>query len=426
MQNTIKAFIFISISLISLFAGVLVPVSQARRLFELSGYYFIFTASLLWSVAFVRAHCHDFTTTLKKHGLLLLLCVLFTGLIFVKSPPQYKVLADEANLMGTSMMMFYEKISAVALKGFFYDYGVTEYEYMIGRRPLLFPFLISVAHSIFGYSPANGFVLNFFTAVAILFSFHVLISRCFDRTVGIVSILMFASVPQFVFCVTSSGFEALNVLFIILNLLTLHQFIKDQSVVNAELFLFTTLLSAHCRYESALFVILVATVIPFVKRREMVFDFSPRDLRDSVVMHPASVAAKGLCGYHSFKQNIAHFISFSRSAFRPFPLSCQLFEKYLRAPGNRSELRLFMDRRRPSRCRRLSVFPPTPSEQWRPKECRHPYDHIRHNFFFRSLSLNLRLFLGQLYNWGKQQNIPVIPPLHTDSGNLFHQSRDPE
>jgi membrane protein CcdC involved in cytochrome C biogenesis len=275
MQKRIKAFIFILISLIALLTGILVPVSQARKFFEVSGYYFIFTACLLWSITLARKYHQDFIKIVNNHKLGLLLCVLVTVLIFVESPPEYKVLADEANLMGTSMMMFHNKIAAVATQGFFYDYGVAQIKYMMGRRPLLFPFLASLIHSTIGYSAANGFVLNFITAVLILFSFYIFISKCFNQTMGIVSILMVASIPQFMFCVTSSGFDALNMLFIILSLLALNRFIKDQSVINAELFLFTTLLLAHCRYESALFLLLVATVIPFVNRREMVFECSP-------------------------------------------------------------------------------------------------------------------------------------------------------
>ncbi|MFC1831011.1 ArnT family glycosyltransferase [Thermodesulfobacteriota bacterium] len=269
-----KTMIFFLIVLISLILGYFLPLPIAKKVFEISGYYFIFVASITWAFTFLRRYRLSFLTNLRGYSIIIIFCTLITGAMFLASPPEYKVLTDEANLMGTSMLMHQDKIAAIPIKAFTLDNGSTEYDFIMDRRPLLFPFLISVVHAITGYSPFNGFVVNFFAGVLILCTFYLLVSKMYDPTLGLIAILIISALPQYMFCITSSGFDALNLLFIILSLFMLHQFVRSQSAANAELFLFTLLLLAYCRYESVLFIICLMVLIPFIKNRDVIFKCS--------------------------------------------------------------------------------------------------------------------------------------------------------
>jgi hypothetical protein len=142
------------------------------------------------------------------------------------------------------------------------------------KRPILFPFVVSIFNSVFGYSPYNGFIVNFICGAFILFLFYVFISRFYPRYLAILSILIFAAFPIFGIWITSSGFEALNLLFMIIFFLIYHRFLQARDAPTAELLFLTLVLLMQCRYESIIFGIVVLTLIRHLVRKDLVKQYS--------------------------------------------------------------------------------------------------------------------------------------------------------
>ena len=145
---------------------------------------------------------------------------------------------------------------------------------IVNKRPILFPFVVSIFHSVFGYSPYNGFIVNFICGTLILFLFYVFIYRFYPHYLAILSILIFAANPIFSVWITSSGFEGLNLLFILIFLIAYHNFLLTKDAPTAELLFLSFILLIQCRYESLIFGIVLLTLIPHLVRKDMIRKYS--------------------------------------------------------------------------------------------------------------------------------------------------------
>lgn len=254
-----RFLVLVGVALLSLCAGLLPSRSQATSLFESSAYFFILALFFLWLARVVHLYRAGAKERLRRHLPVLLLCILLTTLMFIGSPPRFKILADETNLLGVSMMMHHHRSSTLPLSGISAEYTNPDYATYTDKRPLLFPFLVSVVHSLRGYAPSNGFVLNFLVSSGILFLIYLTTARFLPAPYGWVAVLLAAGAPIYMINVTSSGFEALNLLFVLIFFFLLWEVYRSEGdIKRTELLLLTTLLLAQCRYESAAFVVAAA------------------------------------------------------------------------------------------------------------------------------------------------------------------------
>ena len=172
------------------------------------------------------------------------------------------------------MAMYQSKKASLPLKGFNREYKKPDYDSVIDKRPLLFPLLVSFVHSAKGYSAYNGFVVNFIVGIGVLFLFYLFTCHYFPRIYGFLSILMFASLPGFVTWITASGFEPLNLFFIIFALFLFNKVITTRSIQQAELLFLTLVLVSQSRYESVSFTIAILFLIPMLLKKESIAQFS--------------------------------------------------------------------------------------------------------------------------------------------------------
>jgi len=265
-----KIIILILIICASFLAGILTPKHYISTFFEDLGYYFILVSFILWATYLFKLYLKKIKDIILEHYQGLLLSVLLLVLIFCIAPPKFKVLSDETNLIGVSMAMYQSKKVSLPLKGFNLEYKKPEYNSVIDKRPLLFPLLVSFVHSVRGYSAFNGFVVNFIAGVGVLFIFYLFIYTHFSRIYGLLSILMFASFPGFVTWVTSSGFETLNLFFIIFTIFLFNKVITTKSIQHAELLFLTLVLISQCRYESIIFTIAILFLVPMLFNKESI------------------------------------------------------------------------------------------------------------------------------------------------------------
>jgi hypothetical protein len=191
-------------------------------------------------------------------------CGIFAlGLVlFVQEPWGYKVLMDELNLIATSLAMHLDRevilpVGSNRVSGEFFLMGD-----LVDKRPIFFPFLLSIFHDLTGYRPANALVLNGLLSFCLIGLLYVLgkgISQC--RKGGIMVILMIVSLPLVALNATGAGFELLNLVLILLSMLLSVRYLerRDDSTMNA--LVLTVVLLAHTRYESILYVLAVGAVI---------------------------------------------------------------------------------------------------------------------------------------------------------------------
>ncbi|MFZ5569148.1 MAG: glycosyltransferase family 39 protein [Thermodesulfobacteriota bacterium] len=251
----------------SLAVAVMTPASMITRLLVHFAYHFLFLIFALWTLLLVREFLPDFVRRIRPHLPALVLCVaLMTG-IFTLSPPRMKVLPDETNLAGVSMMMHHDKTAVIPAEGFVFNGEIELIRSDLDKRPFLYPFLISIVHAVIGYDCHNGFIVNFLAGILILFSIYGLIIRFLPGEFGIVAILLTAGMPIFPIYVTTGGFEAVNILFLILTCLFFIRTLQTRSASHLGLLLLTLVLLSQCRYESIVFTLAFIALVPFIRKR---------------------------------------------------------------------------------------------------------------------------------------------------------------
>lgn len=271
----LRFIIFLISIILSLFIGLATPITDIRTLFPYVGFYFLLIALFLWICLIGIRYRNRFTLSVfKTHAAGILLSIAMMTVIFSISPPRYKVLADEADLMGVSMDLYQNHRAALPIEGYQRDFGSPVYHETVGKRPLLFPTLVYFVHALRGYSPQNGFVVNFIAGVCLLFILYLMIYQIFSRYYALIAILMMASLPIFSFWTTSGGFETVNLLFILLFFFFALNVLTDFKMIDVELLFLTFVLLSQCRYESVIFVLTIVCLIPYGLKNKKALRFS--------------------------------------------------------------------------------------------------------------------------------------------------------
>ncbi len=281
-----RIIFFVVVVSATLAAGFFFPHRWLRPVFNHSAYYFVLAAFVLWGGLVIRTAGGRIRTLVKTHYGGLLLCAAVMVLVFHLLPPQFKILADETNLVGVSMAMHKNKTVSVPLQGLALDYGEYDYAGDIDQRPPGYPFFVSLLHALLGYSPYNGFVVNFVAGVLALFFIYVLLARVFSPFYGILGVLLTAACPIFLIWGTSSGFELVNLFFVIFTLVMLYDFLKTRRVEHAERLFLSLVLLAFCRYESAVFIIGLVVLAPRFISRDMILGYRLPTLLCPVLLLP--------------------------------------------------------------------------------------------------------------------------------------------
>lgn len=186
---------------------------------------------------------------------ILLICVVWA----VHERPGYKVLADELLLVGTSMGMHYEREAtyptrATDIQGVYRVLSGT-----LDKRPLLFPFLVTVVHDATGYRPENAFYLNMGLGVIFLAMVYALGRQVTgERWGGVLAVLLFGGLPLLAQQSTGGGFELLNLTLIAALALLMARYLEAPDVWRLEAMVWCGLMLACTRYESGLFLLPVA------------------------------------------------------------------------------------------------------------------------------------------------------------------------
>ncbi|HNX76747.1 MAG TPA: hypothetical protein PLM07_01415 [Candidatus Rifleibacterium sp.] len=227
-------------------------------------WYFIAVALFLWVQQLIRQlpALEEFKEGFRRHAFPLLAALGITLAGLFAAPPDFRILADETNLLGMSMAMYDEHACYNPTQAVSYYHGMNRViSKVTDMRPGFFPFAVSALHSATGYRSANAFAVNAMAGFACLFLLYYLVQMPFGRFWGVVAMLLMAAFPLFLLYMTSAGFEVFNLAWALVFLLLLERFIRRPVAENAELMLLLLPLLAQTRYESALAVFCAVPVV---------------------------------------------------------------------------------------------------------------------------------------------------------------------
>jgi hypothetical protein len=269
-----RLWLFAAIAAASAAVGFkLVPDSMALDVVKDSGYWFVLATFVL----FVGALWRSFAPELRAAGKAGLggvdwASVAVVGLggtmLLVHETFGFKIIMDELMLAGTSMSMHFERTVTTPFRGNNIHGVFVIVEGMMDKRPIFFPFLVSILHDLTGYRPENAFVLNAILTFVLLGLVNATGRMLSGRLAGWVGVALCAGLPLLGQNATGGGFELLNLVMILATLLLGARLVARRDDDSFTAFVYSGLLMAQVRYESPVFLIPVVGIVLWVWRRE--------------------------------------------------------------------------------------------------------------------------------------------------------------
>jgi hypothetical protein len=240
-----------------------IPGYVAINFVSKTGYWFELAAFLL----FLRALWQTFRDDLRAlhWGDVDWASVTVVGLggivLLVHETFGFKIIMDELMLLGTSMSMHLDKTVLTPTRGNDIQGVFVILDGIMDKRPLFFPFLLSLLHDLTGYRPANAFVLNGALTFVLLGMTNALGRMLAGRRAGWLGVLLLAGLPLLGQNATGGGFELLNVVMILATLLLSARFVQKRDEASLTALCFSALLLGQTRYESLIYVLPVVIVV---------------------------------------------------------------------------------------------------------------------------------------------------------------------
>jgi hypothetical protein len=259
------ALVLLPVALLALLLVSAADVARAQQLFVHTTYYFLMATVLCWAGTYLHA-----TANVRREAVVawlrgnwpgLVLAFAVTVIAGLAVEPAFRMLSDEANLAGTAKNLFATKTATFTVSGKYYYDSYWDIDVAIDRRPTLFPFLVSLLHSLVGYSYKNAFWLNLLVLPAFLLVAYRLAKALAGETFGLVTALVVAAHPVTLLAVRSGGFDFLATFFALLCIKSLHDYVSERSPAHLAIAWMNLCLLAEVRYETALFIAPVVVLL---------------------------------------------------------------------------------------------------------------------------------------------------------------------
>ena len=259
-----RLWLFVLSGLLAFVVGFFTLSGDAAIVFvSRTGYWFILVTFVLWARSLGLLFGPELRAWRPKKadwstGALIVVCGI---VLIVNNTFGFKIIMDEVMLLGTSMSMHFDRTVFTPMRGNDIQGAFILMDGIMDKRPLFFPFVLSLLHDFTGYRPANAFVLNGALTFVYLWLVSVLGRRLAGRPGAWIGVLLFAGLPLLGQNATGGGFELLNLVMILATLLLGARWLERRDAVSLTAFCFSALLMAQTRYESVVFLVPVAILV---------------------------------------------------------------------------------------------------------------------------------------------------------------------
>jgi len=257
--NLTALFAFLVLFIISLTSR-----KAMADLFSRASYYLILLMLVLWvaqAVLFIKTLNISLVAMLKKYWPGFLAALVMTSLVFSSVKVAFKTLSDETNLLSISMSMLNDKTCWNVTMGKYYYGNLNPMNHELEKRPLVFPFMEHLLHTLTGFRYQNAFILNFIVMFLLLSGVYIIARKFLDVPSSIAAIFLILSYPVITVFGTSGGFDLLNSAFFVMIMAAVCYFAKNP-LSGAFSFIFASLLVfANIRYESMAFLFVIPLLL---------------------------------------------------------------------------------------------------------------------------------------------------------------------
>jgi hypothetical protein len=194
--------------------------------------------------------------------------------LHVQEPHGFKIVMDEVVLQATAMRMHFDREVAVVVRGYEMVGNFNPLAAYVDKRPLFYPFLVSALHDLAGYRLDNSLILNALLTPALTGLMYLVCRRLAGAAAGVAGVLLLVSIPLVHQNATGAGFELLNMVMILASIWLGMRYAEKPGTVRLGAFLFSGVLLAQTRYESALFILPVGAVLVHLWWRQRKIELS--------------------------------------------------------------------------------------------------------------------------------------------------------
>ena len=266
IRNTRLGLLILASLVALLFGFVLIPDRPAITFVSRTGFWFVLVAFVIFVGALWQSFRSEISNLHWRRVDWSGVVVVALGgiMLMVHETFGFKIVMDEIMLLGTSMSMHFDKTVLTPVRGNDIQGTFVILDGMMDKRPLFFPFLLSLLHDLTGYRPANAFVLNGILTFVFLGLVNYAGRRLAGRTAGWLGVVLFAGLPLLAHNATGGGFELLNLVMILGTLLLAARLVERRDDAAMAAFCFSALLLAQVRYESVIYLLPVAGIVVWV------------------------------------------------------------------------------------------------------------------------------------------------------------------
>lgn len=244
---------------------------QAVSLVRHYGYWSVLASVLAFSIAVVRSLRGEAVRIQAWRSWWRPVAVALGAAVFLHlhERHEFKIVADEVVLQLTAKQLHEAREASVVVRGYDFAGNFSPMGSYVDKRPLVFPFLLSLLHDVTGFRPGNVHVLNAVLS-GVLMLLLVLIGRRLDSwSAGVAAVLLMATMPLLAQNAVGSGFELLNLVMIAAVVwLGLRAGEQPRNADRLSAFVLGGVVLAQVRYESALFVLPVGAAVAYLWWRE--------------------------------------------------------------------------------------------------------------------------------------------------------------
>ena len=308
------------IALVSCCLAIIVPLrvfsnQDAVFCIRTYGFWFISLIVLLCLIALIgvgrkaKGSCIRLFVSKNAWGL----TTIFFAWVFVNVhiDAKFRVANDEYVLSTTAKSMYSDGKVYVPTVVHYYEGQVLSKAGIVGKRPLFFQYVLSLVHTISGFQPENVFWLNSFLAFILLVLIYCLMLCVGNRSMGILAVLLMASLPLFAENANGGGYEVMNLCLISMLCLSSIYYLKCPGSEGLNLMVFVSIALANCRYESILYVLVPAVLFLIKSKRENAISLTWPAILSPLLMIVPLMSYRVFQGYDGFfgtsKENFFSF-----------------------------------------------------------------------------------------------------------------------
>jgi Flp pilus assembly protein protease CpaA len=281
-----------------------------------AGYWLMLLTVVLFGLAAweeARAHWPGWRK-LRPHWPGLLAGVLVAVFWQVHEPHDFKVLFDEHVLGAIARVMHFEREGAYDAYAHYSNGHLTTLMRDVDKRPLMYPFLVSVVHDLTGFRPENSFVVNGLLGFALLMIVYGLGAAMGGWSVGCFGQLLLGGLPLLAQSATGGGFDLLNITAVALFFVAAWNYWRQPGAGGLDFCILSGVVLANCRYESLLFlgVLVVLALVKWTREGRISLTLVAA-LSPPLALPPILINQIFLTGGHGgfFQTDAANFLNLS-------------------------------------------------------------------------------------------------------------------